>query len=64
MRIVYLGTPEFAVLPLKKIVEAGYNVVAVVTNKDKPVGRKRILTPPPVKVFATEASIPVFQYDK
>ena len=64
MRIVYLGTPEFAVLPLKKIVEAGYNVVAVVTNKDKPVGRKRILTPPPVKVFATEARIPVYQYDK
>ena len=64
MRIVYLGTPEFAVLPLKKIVEAGYNVVAVVTNKDKPVGRKHILTPPPVKVFATEARIPVYQYDK
>ena len=65
MRIVYLGTPDFAVLPLKKIVEsAKYDIIAVVTNKDKPVGRKQILTPPPVKVYAQEQNIPVFQYDK
>ena len=64
MRIVYLGTPEFAVEPLKRIIETGYNVVAVVTNKDKPVGRKHILTPPPVKTFANEHDIPVYQYDK
>lgn len=65
MNIVYLGTPDFAVLPLKSIVESGkYNVVGVVTNKDKPVGRKKVLTAPPVKVFATEKGIPVFQYDK
>ena len=65
MNIVYLGTPDFAVLPLKSIVERGkYNVVGVVTNKDKPVGRKKVLTAPPVKVFATEKGIPVFQYDK
>ena len=64
MRIVYLGTPEFSVAPLKKLIECGYNVVAVVTNKDKPVGRKKVITPPPVKVFATEHDIPVYQYDR
>lgn len=65
MRIVYLGTPDFAVAPLKAIL--GYKtaeVVGVVCNKDKPVGRKKILTPPPVKVVAEEFGIPVFQYDK
>lgn len=64
MRIVYLGTPDFAVRPLEKLVEKGYNVVAVVTNRDKPVGRKKIMTPPPVKVFAQNHNIPVYQYDK
>ncbi len=65
MNIVYLGTPDFSVLPLKSIVESGkYNVLAVVCNKDKPVGRKKILTPPPVKQYALEQNIPVFQYDK
>ena len=64
MRIVYLGTPDFAVEPLKILIENGYNVVAVVTNKDKPVGRKQILTAPPVKQFALENNISVFQYDK
>ena len=64
MRIVYLGTPEFSVAPLKKLIDCGYNVVAVVTNKDKPVGRKKIITPPPVKVFAMEHNLPVYQYDR
>ncbi len=64
MRIVYLGTPDFAVEPLKKLLENKYNVVAVVTNKDKPVGRKQILTAPPVKQFALENNIPVLQFDK
>lgn len=64
MNIVYLGTPDFAVLPLIKLIENNYNVVAVVTNKDKPVGRKGIITPPPVKVVATQHNIPVYQYDK
>ena len=59
-----MGTPDFAVQPLKNIVESGYNVVAVVTNKDKPVGRKQILTPPPVKVYAQSLGISVLQYDK
>lgn len=65
MNIVYLGTPDFAVLPLKKIVESGrYNVIGVVTNNDKPVGRKQILTACPVKQYAISQNIPVFQYDK
>lgn len=64
MRIVYLGTPDFAVAPLKRLVELGYDLVAVVTNKDKPVGRKKVLTAPPVKEYALSKGIPVFQYDK
>lgn len=65
MKIVYLGTPDFAVLPLKAIVErTKHEVVAVVTNCDKPVGRKQILTPPPVKVLASQYGIPVYQYNK
>ena len=64
MRIVYLGTPDFAVAPLKSLIDNRYNVVGVVTNKDKPVGRKQILTAPPVKVLAIENNIPVYQYDK
>lgn len=65
MRIVYLGTPDFAVLPLKTIFESGkYEIVGVVSNKDKPVGRKKILTAPPVKQYAQSVNLPVFQYDK
>ncbi len=64
MRIIYLGTPDFAVGPLKKLIENGYDVIAVVTNKDKPVGRKQVLTAPPVKQFALENNIPVYQYEK
>ena len=65
MRVVFLGTPDFAVLPLKAIIESNLcQVVGVVTNKDKPVGRKQVLTPPPVKVLANNYNIPVFQYDK
>ncbi len=64
MRVVYLGTPDFAVLPLKSLTEIdGVEVVAVVCNKDKPVGRKKVLTPPPVKVTAESLNIPVYQYD-
>ena len=65
MNIVYLGTPDFAVLPLKTILEnTNHKVVAVITNPDRPVGRKQVLTPPPVKVLATEKGIPVYQFNK
>ena len=64
MRIVYLGTPDFSVAPLEKISEcADFEVVGVVCNLDKEVGRKKILTPPPVKVFALEKGYKVYQYD-
>ncbi len=64
MKIVFAGTPEFAVPPLRKIVESGYEVVGVVTQTDKPQGRKGIMTPPPVKTAATEYGIPVVQPEK
>lgn len=65
MRVVFLGTPDFSVLPLKAVAEMkDVDVVAVVCNKDKPVGRKQILTAPPVKITAETLGIPVFQYDK
>lgn len=64
MKIIYAGTPDFAALPLKAVVEAGYEVVAVLTQRDKPVGRKGIITPPPVKVVAQEYGIPVLQPQK
>ncbi|MBR0535477.1 MAG: methionyl-tRNA formyltransferase [Clostridia bacterium] len=63
MKIVYMGTPDFAVAPLKALIENGYDVVGAFTQPDKPVGRKAVLTPPPVKVTALENNIPVFQPD-
>lgn len=63
MRVVYLGTPDFAVKPLEKLLTLKeIEVVAVVTNVDKPVGRKRVLTAPPVKVFAESKGLKVYQY--
>lgn len=65
MKVVYLGTPDFAVLPLKAIFEKkGVEILAVVCNKDKPTGRKQILTAPPVKQAAISLGLAVFQYDK
>jgi methionyl-tRNA formyltransferase len=60
-----MGTPEFAVGTLQALVDGGYDVVAVVTQPDKPVGRHgSVLQPPPVKVFAQEHGIPVLQPEK
>ena len=65
LRIIYMGTPEFAVEPLKRMIENGYNVVAVVTQPDKPVGRHgSVLQAPPVKQFALEKGLPVLQPEK
>ena len=64
MKVIYLGTPEFAVAPLKAIINSHHQVVGVVTQPDRPVGRKGVITPPPVKVVATQSDIPVFQYEK
>ena len=64
MKIVFAGTPDFAVAPLQKIIDSGFEVVGVVTQTDKPQGRKGILTPPPVKVLAEKYAIPVLQPEK
>ena len=62
LRIVFMGTPEFAVGTLKKLVEGGYNVVAVVTQPDKPVGRHQdTLQPSQVKQYALSVGLPVLQ---
>lgn len=63
-RIVFMGTPEFAVPCLEALLNAGYDVPLVVTQPDKPVGRKKILTPPPVKIKAQEQGIEVVQPPK
>lgn len=56
-----MGTPEFAVPALEKLINSKHNIVGVFTQPDKAVGRKQILTPPPVKVCAEQNGIPVFQ---
>ncbi len=64
LRIVYMGTPDFAVLPLKKIVEAGFEVVGVVTNPDKPAGRGQKVQESAVKKYAIEQGLPLLQPEK
>ena len=65
MRIIFMGTPEFAVATLRALVEKKYNVVAVVTQPDKPVGRHgSVLQPSAVKQYALEQGIPVLQPEK
>ncbi|MFC4874257.1 methionyl-tRNA formyltransferase [Negadavirga shengliensis] len=61
LRIVYMGTPEFAVPPLELLVKEGWPVVAVVTATDKPQGRGRKMLPSPVKSSAEKLDIPVLQ---
>lgn len=61
MRILFMGTPDFAVFSLSALVEAGHNVVGVVTQPDKPRGRGYELQPTPVKAYATEKGLPVYQ---
>ncbi|MFB9749965.1 methionyl-tRNA formyltransferase [Paenibacillus hodogayensis] len=61
MNVVFMGTPDFAVPSLQALLDEGYNVVAVVTQPDRPKGRKRELTPPPVKLEALNRGIPVLQ---
>lgn len=62
LRIVYLGTPDFAVESLRRLVEGGYRVVGVVTTPDKPVGRhQNHLQPSPVKTYALEHGLPLLQ---
>lgn len=61
MKIVYMGTPDFAVPPLRALAEAGYEIAAVVTQPDKPKGRSKALMPTPVKEEAMKHNILVYQ---
>ncbi len=61
MKIVFMGTPDFAVPELKRLIEDGHQIVGVFTQPDKPKGRKQVLTPPPVKELALTHGLPVFQ---
>lgn len=61
MNIIFMGTPDFAVPTLEKLISSEHTVTAVYTQPDKPRGRKMVLTPPEVKVVAMENNIPVYQ---
>jgi len=61
LRIVYMGTPEFAVEPLRVILESGYNIAAVITAPDKPAGRGQKISSSPVKEFALANELPLLQ---
>lgn len=61
MRILFLGTPSFAVQPLRRLVEAGHEIVGVITQPDRPAGRSRSVQPPPVKQAALELGLPIMQ---
>jgi methionyl-tRNA formyltransferase len=63
-KIVFMGTPDFSVPVLRQIIKDGYEVIGVVTQPDRPVGRKKVLMPPPVKVEAIKQGIPVYQPEK
>ncbi|UQZ36338.1 methionyl-tRNA formyltransferase [Paenibacillus sp. PK3_47] len=64
MKIVFMGTPAFAVPSLKMLVEEGYEVVAVITQPDRPQGRKKTLVPTPVKEAALALGLPVLQPER
>jgi len=61
MKILFMGTPDFALFSLKALFKTEHEIIGVVTQPDKPKGRGYTLTPPPVKVFALENGIPVYQ---
>ena len=63
LKIIFMGTPEFAQTNLKALIDGGFNVVLALCQPDKPVGRKHILTAPPVKVLALNSGIEVYQPD-
>lgn len=63
MKLVFMGTPDFAVPCLEELINAGHEIIGIFTQPDKPVGRKRVMTPPPVKVCAEKNGITVYQPD-
>ena len=64
MRILFMGTPDFAIPSLEAIVKEGYDLLGVVTQPDRKKGRGKRLTPPPVKEWAMEKNIPIYQPEK
>ena len=64
MKIVYAGSDSRSPVPFRALREAGFCIAAVVTQPDKPTGRKRILTPNPMKAAAREAGVPVYDFAK
>ena len=64
MRLVFLGTPAFAVPTLERVAEAGHEVLAVVTQPDRPRGRGQTPASPPVKLAAVRLGLPVFQPER
>ena len=60
MKILFMGTPEISMISLKKLIDDGHNIVAVVTGEDKPRGRGNVMTPTPCKALALEQGIPVY----
>ena len=64
MNLIFMGTPVFAVPSLRQLVEAGHTVRAVFTQPDRPVGRKQTITPPPVKLYAAQRGLTIFQPEK
>lgn len=60
-KIIFLGTPEFGVKPFETLINTGYKIMGVITAIDKPVGRKMIITPPPVKVVAEKYNLAIYQ---
>jgi methionyl-tRNA formyltransferase len=64
VNVIFLGTPDFAVPTLNALIGAGHNVLAVVTQPDRPKGRHQTLTPSPVKVTALRHNLPVFQPER
>jgi methionyl-tRNA formyltransferase len=63
-KIIFIGTPEFGVIVLEKLIENGLKPALVITAPDKPVGRKQTITPPPIKTTAKKYKIPVIQPEK
>lgn len=64
MRILFMGTPDFARESLKALYESGYDIIGVVTNIDKPKGRGMKLVPSPVKEYALEKNLKIYQPQK
>src|SRR5512135_3495311 len=64
MRVIFLGTPEFAVPSLQALIRSPFEVCAVFTQPDRPAGRGQKPQPPPIRSFAVSAGLPVFQPEK